>query len=111
MNETTQSGATMMKRILKTGPLICLLMLYPLATFAGIAEELERLARLDRLAEFGTGARVEQISSYDRTGGNDDGFSGRYSFLRKEGENLVLAELEGPGVIQRIWTPTPTEKM
>lgn len=25
-------------------------------------------------------------SSYDRTGGNDDGFSGKYSFLRKEGD-------------------------
>jgi hypothetical protein len=24
------------------------------------------------------------ISSYDTTGGNDDGFSGNYSFIRKE---------------------------
>lgn len=49
------------------------------------------------------------ISSYDRTGGNDDGFSGKYSFVRKEGDGLVLADLKGPGVITRIWTPTPTD--
>ena len=51
---------------------------------------------------------VEQISSYDPTGGNEDGFAGKYSYLRKEGEKLVLADLKGPGVINRIWTPTPT---
>ncbi|MCB1122698.1 MAG: DUF2961 domain-containing protein [Verrucomicrobiae bacterium] len=49
------------------------------------------------------------FSSYDRTGGNDDGFSGTYSYIRKEEEGLVLAELEGPGAIYRIWTPTPTD--
>ena len=38
---------------------------------------------------------------------NDDGFSGKYSFIRKEDGKLVLADLKGPGVISRIWTPTP----
>lgn len=53
--------------------------------------------------------KVGAFSSYDRTGGNDDGFSGKYSFLRKEDDALVIAELnEGPGVLTRIWTPTPT---
>lgn len=54
--------------------------------------------------------RSAMESSYDRTGGNDDGFSGKYSFIRKEGDALVIAELKGPGVIQRIWTPTPTDQ-
>jgi len=49
------------------------------------------------------------VSSYDRTGGNDDGFSGKYSFIRKEPEGLVIAELEGPGIIYRIHTPTPPD--
>ncbi|MFZ2055178.1 MAG: glycoside hydrolase family 172 protein, partial [Candidatus Aminicenantales bacterium] len=49
------------------------------------------------------------VSSYDRSGGNDDGFSGKYSFIRKEASGLVLADLEGPGVIYRIHTPTPTD--
>ena len=46
-------------------------------------------------------------SSYDRTGGNDDGFSGKYSYLRKEGDTLVIADLKGPGILQRLSTPTP----
>ncbi|OHB65724.1 MAG: hypothetical protein A2Y77_06715 [Planctomycetes bacterium RBG_13_62_9] len=49
------------------------------------------------------------MSSYDRTGGNNDGFGGQYSYVRKEKDGLVLADLEGPGVIYRIWTPTPTD--
>jgi hypothetical protein len=69
--------------------------------------ELEHLGRADLLPKYRIGI-VEQISSYDRTGGNDDGFSGKYSYIRKEGKNLVIAEMEGPGVINRIWTPTPT---
>ena len=70
----------------------------------------EVLYRLDRLAEFKESVEVGSISSYDRTGGNNDGFGGEYSFVRKEGDGLVLAELTGPGVIYRIWTPTPTEQ-
>src|SRR5688500_2867760 len=50
---------------------------------------------------------IEQLSSYDRTGGNDDGFSGKYSAIRKEAEGLVIADLTGPGIVNRIWTPTP----
>ena len=37
-------------------------------------------------------------------------FSGKYSFVRKEGDGLVIADLKGPGVITRIWTPTPTDE-
>jgi Protein of unknown function (DUF2961) len=50
-----------------------------------------------------------QVSSYDPAGGNDDGFSGSHSFIRRNADSsLVLLELKGPGVINRIWTPTPT---
>jgi hypothetical protein len=52
---------------------------------------------------------VGMFSSYDRTGNNDDGFSGEHSFLRKEGDGLVIAELKGPGALTRIWTPTPID--
>ncbi len=71
-------------------------------------EELEALSRLDKLPTFRTDCLIEQISSYDTTGGNDDGFSGKYSYLYKENGKLVIADLKGPGVINRIWTPTPT---
>ena len=74
-------------------------------------DELELLKRVDKLPEYRTGSYVEQFSSYDRTWGNDDGFAGTYSFLRKEDGRLVIAEMEGPGVINRIWTPTPTDHM
>ena len=70
---------------------------------------LQELYRLDRLPAFKDSIKLGSVSSYDRTGGNDDGFSGKYSFVRKEPEGLVLAELTGPGVIYRIWTPTPTD--
>lgn len=69
----------------------------------------ERLLDVGNLGRFRPFTRVASFSSHDRTGGNDDGFSGKYSFLRKEGDGLVLAELEGPGVITRIATPTPTD--
>lgn len=50
-----------------------------------------------------------QVSTYDRTGGNDDGFSGTYSFIRKNADSsLVIFEQKGPGVINRFWTPTPS---
>jgi hypothetical protein len=78
----------------------------------GVGEQvvgIEELSRLDLLPRFKKSLRVGLVSSYDRSGGNDDGFSGKYSFIRKEEGGLVLADLEGPGVIYRIHTPTPTD--
>lgn len=72
---------------------------------------MEELARLDRLPVLRSAVKVGSVSSYDRTGGNDDGFSGKYSFVRKEGDALVLADIQGPGAIYRIHTPTPTDDM
>lgn len=74
-------------------------------------DELSLLKRIDKMPQYRTGDYVEAFSSYDRTHGNDDGFNGTYSFLRKEDGKLVIAEMEGPGVIERIWTPTPNETM
>lgn len=69
--------------------------------------ELVNLTDISRLAAYRDG-KVEQFSSYDRTGDNDDGFSGKYSYIREERDGLVIAEMTGPGVVNRIWTPTPT---
>lgn len=69
---------------------------------------MDKLTRLDLLPSFKRSIKVGAVTSYDRTGGNDDGFSGKYSFVAKEGEHLVLADLKGPGCIYRIHTPTPT---
>lgn len=70
---------------------------------------LEELYRLDWLPAFKTSVKIGCVSSYDRSGGNDDGFSGKYSFVRKDAQGVVLADLKGPGVIYRVWTPTPTD--
>jgi D-arabinan exo alpha-(1,3)/(1,5)-arabinofuranosidase (non-reducing end) len=70
---------------------------------------IDELYRLDCLGMLKQSTKVASISSYDRTGGNNDGFGGQYSFVRKEEGGLVLADLKGPGVIYRIWTPTPTD--
>jgi hypothetical protein len=77
----------------------------------GWAPGTQELYRLDRLGMFKESVTVASVSSYDRTGGNNDGFGGQYSFVRKEKDGLVLADLEGPGIIYRIWTPTPTDDM
>ncbi len=69
----------------------------------------EELYRLDLLPVFKRSIAIGAVTSYDRSGGNDDGFSGKYSFVRKEGDTLVLADLKGPGCIYRIHTPTPTD--
>lgn len=69
----------------------------------------EGLHRLDLLPVLRPGVKTLAVTSYDRTEGNDDGFSGKYSFVRKEGDHLVLADLQGPGCITRIHTPTPTD--
>lgn len=72
-------------------------------------DDVESLKRVDLLPQYREGQTVEQVSSYDRKGGNDDGFDGTYSHIRKEDEKLVIADLQGAGVVNRIWTPTPTD--
>lgn len=42
--------------------------------------------------------------SYDRSEGNDDGFSGASSYLyRKQNGEYVIFDARGPGVINRLW--------
>jgi hypothetical protein len=64
---------------------------------------LDELYRLELLPRLRSGETCKMFSSYDRTGGNNDGFEGTYSKIRVENGNSVLAEMSGPGCIQRIW--------
>ncbi|HLA84410.1 MAG TPA: glycoside hydrolase family 172 protein [Thermoguttaceae bacterium] len=66
-------------------------------------ERLYRVEFLPRLAPSGETAGM--FSSYDRTGGNNDGFEGTYSKLRVENGNSILAEMTGAGCIERIHFP------
>jgi hypothetical protein len=44
------------------------------------------------------------LSSYDRTGGNDDGFRGTYSqlYVDQAGERVIFDE-DGPGCVYNLW--------
>jgi hypothetical protein len=59
--------------------------------------------QLDRLPELPAGVHEYEISSYDRTGGNNDGFLGTYSCLSAGRDGCVLAQHNGPGEIDSIW--------
>ncbi len=100
-----------MKIILKLMIFFSLILFYSVSSFISFAEGVssylpDDLYKISELSQGKSKIRAGQVSSFDRTGGNDDGFSGKYSFLRREGGKLVLADLEGPGCITRIWTPT-----
>ena len=64
---------------------------------------IKELYQLDRLPLLRQGVKCKMFSSYDRSGGNDDGFDGTYSKLRVENGNSVIAGMSGAGCIQRIW--------
>lgn len=79
----------------------------------------KRLTNLEALAKLPSkGEKSEMWSSYDRKSkvdsvsgafidwsANNDGL--RPQFIRKEGDNEVLAEMTGPGAIVRIWSASP----
>lgn len=74
------------------------------------ATEISKLGKIQDLPVYWDRTAVKQVSSYDTTGKNDDGFSGKYSFIHKNKDSsLVIFEDKGNGVINRIWTPTPTD--
>jgi hypothetical protein len=51
-------------------------------------------------------SKVEEASGdFVAWSANNDGFDPQY--IRKEGENMVLAEMEGPGAIVRMWSASP----
>ncbi len=60
-------------------------------------------SRLDTLSRLRDSTRTVQVSSYDRTGGNDDGVNGTYSCPRRVPAGCVIAERRGAGQIESIW--------
>lgn len=65
---------------------------------------LTTLRRLDLLPLLPLGVGSGEYSSYDRSGGADDGRRGTYSCLRQTSvEGCVLAERRGAGEIDSIW--------
>jgi hypothetical protein len=65
---------------------------------------------LSSLPAYVTNSFSSQVSTYDRTGMNDDGFNGTYSFVRRNADStLVIFDVKGSGVVNRFWTPTPSD--
>src|ERR1035437_4858973 len=79
----------------------------------------KRLTDLEQLAVTPVpGEQCAQCSSYDRASRYDTA-TGKYvnwdangdgdGIIRKEGDKLVLAEMEGPGCIFRTWSAAPKD--
>src|SRR5438128_629242 len=90
-------------------------LLFAFSCFLSTAQDVTVKNLLSDMTNIGTypelkrGTVYGMQSSYDRSGGNDDGFAGTYSVLRKENGNAVIAEIKGAGAITRIWFPCDRE--
>ena len=74
-----------------------------------VIDELKNFYNISQLPSYRSNTYSAQVSSYDTTGGNNDGFGGQYSFIRRNADSsLVIFDVKGAGVVNRIWTPTPT---
>jgi hypothetical protein len=91
-----------MKKMFLAIFILCAL-LTPLGFAADDTAAIEELYKIELLPRLRSGDTCKMFSSYDRTGGNNDGFKGDYSKIRVEDGNSLLAEMEGAGCIQRIW--------
>ncbi len=82
--------------------------------YEDLIDKLTNLETLAKLPEPGEGCA--QFSSYDRASRYDES-TGKYvawdangdgdGIIRKEGDKLVFAEMQGPGCIYRIWSANP----
>lgn len=79
-----------------------------LAIFAGNVQAqpvgLEFYENLRLLPYIYSNAESYYLSSYDRSGGNDDGFRGTYSqlYIDDKGEHVIFEE-DGPGCVYNLW--------
>lgn len=63
---------------------------------------LSAMQQFDRLPYLKLDTMAGQQSSYDRDGGNDDGF-GASNYLYMEGTEKVMLDLVGPGTVYGLW--------
>lgn len=76
--------------------LLVTLLIFAVNTVLFAQTGLENLLCLSRLPYL-KHSKLIQISSFDKTGGNND------SINLQAGEKATIAEMEGPGVITRLW--------
>jgi hypothetical protein len=75
-----------------------ILLLTLILVIAFLSNQLFAQSSLNSLTSIKQGVKTKRISSYDRTGGNNDRFENI-----KPGETRTLAEIEGAGTINHIW--------
>ena len=65
---------------------------------------LDTIAQFERYPLLVPDAEAHYLSSYDRTGGNDDGFDGTYSalYVDERGEHVIF-DVKGPGSLYTLW--------
>ncbi|MBI5153736.1 hypothetical protein HZA57_00730, partial [Candidatus Poribacteria bacterium] len=73
----------------------------PTLTLASFLDDMGETSHLAR--GFDPPARLLRFSSADPTGGDHH----RGQYLRREGQEFVLFDAEGPGVLVRLWSETP----
>lgn len=88
----------------------------PALTYVDLAKRLTDLERLATLPA--PGEKTAQWSSYDRVS-RYDAATGKYvawdangdgsGYIRRDGDRIVMAEMEGPGCLWRIWSAAPKE--
>ncbi len=98
----------------KTLPLFLLMLIGntrpALSQQLGLKDFLKTMYDVSGLPSYISDAYSAEVSTYDRTGQNDDGFAGTYSYLRiNPDSSLVIFDVKGKGLINRIWTPTPSD--
>ncbi len=70
---------------------------------AGPPGDLDVLRKLEHLPQR-TATCQKSYGTYDRSGANDDGFSGTSSYLyRKDNGEYVIFDARGPGCLTRLW--------
>ena len=92
---------------------LCMMLCAATSLFAqktiSVVDELKSFYNIGDLPSYRSNTYSAQVSTYDTTGGNNDGFGGEYSFVRRNADSsLVIFDVKGTGVVNRIWTPTPT---
>ncbi len=83
-----------------------IMVFFYLFCLAGIGQNLDN--SLMNIAKIKEDVKTKRVSSYDRSGGNND----RYEKI-EDGDKLTLCDIEGAGVINHIWITIapPPEKL
>ena len=69
-----------------------------------LAPGLARAEDFSRYPILAPDVQAHYLSSYDRSGGNDDGFDGTYSalYVDEKGEHVIF-DVKGPGALFNLW--------